>query len=138
MNRRLVSVESALVCTVIDAFVAVSALAMETDAEDTELPRADISVTNVEAVTELVDTNADTNTLIELESDEIEVLRLVASSDNAMEYWVVVNCAVSDALANDCESDDTAAPRLLVSVDKAVESEASVAANAEDCNGTMD
>ena len=68
-----------------DAFVVVSASVMNTKAADTESPRADRCAIKTEARLSLMDTNADADALIELDSDEMEVLRLAASSASAME-----------------------------------------------------
>ena len=67
-----------------DAFVVVSASVMKTKAADTESPRADLCAIKTEARLSLMDANADADALIELDSDEMEVLRLAASSASAI------------------------------------------------------
>ena len=111
---------------------------MEPESEDTELVRVDISVLNIATTLELVDVNADTDTLIELESDENEVLRLFVSSTSAIEYCTVVICVVSASMEYDCDNDDIASFRVLVSVNIAVDNVESVVENVADCNGTME
>ena len=58
---------------------------MKTKAADTESPRANRCAIKTEARLSLMDANVDTDALIELDSDETEVLRPVASSASAME-----------------------------------------------------
>lgn len=59
---------------------------MKLVADVTALTRADISAPNDAVKPALVDANADTDALAELESNETAALRLVVSVISAMEY----------------------------------------------------
>lgn len=89
LARRVASLLRTTVCDAMDASVETTALLMETDADDNATLRLEVSVLRTVDMLEFVEVSVETDALIELESDEIEVLRVPTSDASAME-----NCAV--------------------------------------------
>ena len=89
--RTVVSVPSTVFCARMDVLMDVAAFCMDADTDDTAPLRTNVSVISMDDPLEFAEVNDDMVPVIELESEEMELLRAPTSVANAMENCVLVS-----------------------------------------------
>jgi hypothetical protein len=89
--RTVVSVPSTVFCARMDVLMDVAAFCMVTDTDDTAPLRTNVSVLSMDDALEFAEVNDDVDPVIEVESEEMELLRAPTSVANAMENCVLIS-----------------------------------------------